>query len=481
MHGRNRAEYKSRLLDPTISAGMAKRAATWFSLSSHLAERCSQGMLFESSDGSEKSLVMIEEKILQLTEKLLKVNPDPGHLWNIRRDILLRRWNTSTGNGDDICIDRELDLASCGIGKNPKAYAAWFHRKWSVRQYVSYSVELERDVLARTRSDSITKDRRQMSSIGRRTGVKIDVIARKLRDELARCGDLLVLDGRNFHCWNFRRFIVSLEAVVAVLAAKANTNESNGSPVAIPFRGLDGSWDELLRSTVFSDEKYAPDGVAGSQLAPQSQFAADGSAEPFQSSANEIHIILRSILTREWDFTTEKILQNFSNCSAFHYRSTLLPIIVQLRAEKSTDSARYYELKLKLAQDELQMVQQAVYTEPDDQTPWWYHRFLIEWAAPHESLTSVGKQRYYDLLEIESKSMRDLLTAEDGRCKWGLLSLRNILLTMMTHPSAKEVDAMSREASSCLRLLMRMDQDRKWRYAGMIMRAEAFDASREDL
>ena len=42
--------------------------------------------------------------------------------------------------------------------------------------------------------------------------------------------------------------------------------------------------------------------------------------------------------------------------------------------------ARFGGAELARARRELTMVQQAVYTEPDDQSAWWYHRFVVSWA-----------------------------------------------------------------------------------------------------
>ena len=57
-------------------------------------------------------------------------------------------------------------------------------------------------------------------------------------------------------------------------------------------------------------------------------------------------------------FTYDKICQNFSNYSAWHYRSKLI------------DTAELL--------DDFEMIKNAVYTEPKDQSAWLYHRWLTE-------------------------------------------------------------------------------------------------------
>jgi geranylgeranyl transferase type-2 subunit alpha len=108
-----------------------------------------------------------------------------------------------------------------------------------------------------------------------------------LQQELALCTKYLNLDSRNFHCWNYRRFVVS-------------------------------------------------------------------------------RIGMHASLEGELAFTLEKINQDFSNYSAWHYRSVLLP---QRFEEGDALDA--------MLDAEFELVQQAFYTEPEDQSAWLYHRWLL--------------------------------------------------------------------------------------------------------
>ena len=62
------------------------------------------------------------------------------------------------------------------------------------------------------------------------------------------------------------------------------------------------------------------------------------------------------------EFTISKINTNFSNYSAWHLRSKLLPTLTT--AEESGT----------LAAEELELVKSAFFTEPADQSAWMYHR-----------------------------------------------------------------------------------------------------------
>ncbi|KAF4316505.1 hypothetical protein BBO99_00008660 [Phytophthora kernoviae] len=84
-------------------------------------------------------------------------------------------------------------------------------------------------------------------------------------------------------------------------------------------------------------------------------------------------------------FTTHKIEQNFSNYSALHQRSITLPD----------------PLTADVVFDEIGLVQQAVFTEPDDQSAWFYYRWL---------LTS--------MLELVESSMDDAAGFLNSQVQW---------------------------------------------------------------
>ena len=151
-----------------------------------------------------------------------------------------------------------------------------------------------------------------------------------LQAELALTAQFLELDERNFHCWNHRRFVVACLA-----AAEANQG------------------DESKTEYVYTGQWAEP--AMGIQLVP-----------PATSGASPPQPITDELLQTEWDFTTEKIQDNFSNFSAFYYRSQLLPRYLRIADDT-----------LSVWQEELQLIENAVCTEPDDQTAWWYQALLF--------------------------------------------------------------------------------------------------------
>ena len=78
----------------------------------------------------------------------------------------------------------------------------------------------------------------------------------------------------------------------------------------------------------------------------------------------------KKILNRELAYSTELINKNFSNFSAWFYKSKFLH---RIHPEGlSTD----------LIQEELKVLKSAYFTEPKDQSPWQYHKWLIAQLLP---------------------------------------------------------------------------------------------------
>ena len=181
-------------------------------------------------------------------------------------------------------VQNELSLTKKTIKINPKSYSPWFHRQWFIGIVCG--------------EDKI------------------------LNQELDLCNMFLEIDCRNFHCWDYRRFIVGH-------LTKQNQNE---------------------------------------------------------------------VLQKEFEYSYLKITQNFSNYSAWHYRSKLLPVV-------STDESIVTNL-LK----ELELCRSAYYTEPKDQSVWMYVLWIF-------SQLKLQKSNFMQIVEAELEHLQVLQDMEEDNTK----------------------------------------------------------------
>ncbi|XP_046916702.2 uncharacterized protein LOC124497136 [Dermatophagoides farinae] len=211
---------------------------------------------------------------LEPLARLLQINPEFGTLFNYRKEILLN-FKQSIESSDEenpesaeeswkkfdkLCQTELMFTENC-LQSSPKSYTTWHHRIWLIQQMRNPDLE----------------------------------------KEIELCNKCLSLDERNFHCWDYRRFIVKF--------GKISTMD-------------------------------------------------------------------------EFKFTSKKIVDNFSNFSSWHYRSSLYR---QLLAENYD----HQELQSMVNKD-FDLVHNAIFTDPNDQSPWLYLRWLIDFEQHLLSLNNDG-------------------------------------------------------------------------------------------
>ncbi|KAI0781077.1 rab-protein geranylgeranyltransferase [Trametes elegans] len=150
----------------------------------------------------------------------------------------------------------------------------------------------------------------------------------------------------------------------------------------------------------------------------------------------------------ELAYTKRKIEANFSNFSAWHQRSKVL---TSMWEAGKLDKAKSLE-------EEFELVQNAMYTDPNDQSVWIYHRWLI---GPGDNKAIVDR---------EIASIQELLD-EQPDSKWCMESLVFYKrLSLRRHGNGMTSEERARLDRECLELLTKLqtiDPDRKQRYVDL--------------
>jgi geranylgeranyl transferase type-2 subunit alpha len=441
MHGKKLAEYKAQTSNPKIASALAAKAQQWHTLMKELASRRQlqqqqqqqqQEVSDDTTNTSTQSPITnstTTTTTLALLEKALLVNPDPLNLWNHRREVMLqaikedRKEIDKIGDADQQSKNKFLEtervLTQAALQRNPKAYGAWFHRKWVVQTFLS------------TTSTTTTVP----NSV---TGI--------LQEELDLTSLFLNLDERNFHCWSYRRFVVACIA-------------GNWS----------GEW-------IVPVNKYnETTSLMGPQVLPTNRASTTATALSLVTTAvsdtdaiSKACIIPSSLVQSEWQFTTTKIEDNFSNFSAFHYRSQLLQYMVG----SDNDGSEWVEY----FQNEIQLIEDAVCTEPADQTPWWYHAILLDkleqWQVKQEQRPKEGKEALLTRLKEHADLLQDLLNDDLNNGKWIMLGLLRVLQILDSTTTTVVLQSNKSEQTDLLQRLMEVDSDRSGRYQAMLHQME---------
>ncbi|KAI0374748.1 rab-protein geranylgeranyltransferase [Pilatotrama ljubarskyi] len=274
-----------------------------------------------------------------LTTKLLQINPEFYTVWNYRRSILLNGLfpERAPPEVNDLLSD-DLALTTTLLKQHPKVYAIWTHRQWCLQQ--------------------VPEGPSKADPHGWRQAY--------WNKELFVVERMLDADPRNFHAWNYRRYVLA----------------------EMPVKRSE---------------------------------------------------------TSELAYTKRKIEANFSNFSAWHQRSKVLT---------SLWDAGKLDRKKSL-EEEFDLVKNAMYTDPSDQSVWIYHRWLI------------GPGDDQNIVEREIASIQELLD-EQPDSKWCMESLvfyKTLLIRRHgdLYPSERRQDLV-RECLKLLGKLQDLDPDRRQRY-----------------
>ncbi|KAJ2614987.1 Rab geranylgeranyltransferase [Coemansia sp. RSA 1365] len=152
---------------------------------------------------------------------------------------------------------------------------------------------------------------------------------------------------------------------------------------------------------------------------------------------------------QEFAFTTVQINRDCANHSAWHNRSKLLPAILT-----RVDQQRREEV----LQTENELIQNAIYTDPEDQNAWLYYDWLLDIQNSDEDRIRLLRSKIAairELLELEEDGKRPLIELVSGFAELGRLQ-----------PGAV-TDAEKEECMEILRTLKGVDSYHAGRYVDM--------------
>lgn len=281
------------------------------------------------------------------TEKLLLAVPEAYTAYNCRRRALEAIWKAADAvvNGNEAeaalpaatsavapvmtrqeWLRKELKLNSAVLLLNYKNYNAFVHRHWIFDQLEALAkAELEQSAQNRNGSAGTNTSPADPST----AAPIFALLLQLLQKERAQCEQLLQMDERNFHAWNYRRWVLTQESRVNALAST-----------------------------------YLP----SLSSAPKSRTA--GTTASFFNAEEAVELA----------YTTQKIKNNFSNYSAWHDRSLALKSAVTRWQEQppSPEHTACQAAMLTQLREDVSFLEQAMYCDPNDQSAWFYAPFVLQ-------------------------------------------------------------------------------------------------------
>lgn len=278
---------------------------------------------------------------MELTTKVLDLNPEFNTAWNYRRDIITNIDRLT----DEKFWQDELKFTMIQLKRFPKVYWIWNHRVWILKNIPMNQLKM-------------------------------------WQGELVIVNALLEMDARNFHGWHYRRIVVS-------------------------------NIEKLTKS---------------------------------------------SLNKSEFEYVTSKINKNISNYSAWHQRVQL--ITDMLSNDQITD-------KNDFMNKEIDYITNAIFTDAEDQSVWFYIMWMIKFPIVKELL---GKDGYLKFLKELRENAEIINTDElEFSGKDNIWCLKIILEIDLIQNSFNNLIDKS-ACKKCLEKLMKLDPLRQNRYKYLLLK-----------
>jgi geranylgeranyl transferase type-2 subunit alpha len=145
-----------------------------------------------------------------------------------------------------------------------------------------------------------------------------------------------------------------------------------------------------------------------------------------------------ALLDHEWSFSRTKIDQNFSNYSAWHNRALILgdrynsEVLCMDRHNDSTTGEALLQVREGLVTtigEELALAERAFYADPNDQSAWFYARYLLGLLKGVAAKAPHGQAAYTAGVEQLKRACTEIIAeaeADEQAPPWPMLTLRLI-------------------------------------------------------
>jgi geranylgeranyl transferase type-2 subunit alpha len=170
-----------------------------------------------------------------------------------------------------------------------------------------------------------------------------------------------------------------------------------------------------------------------------------------------------SLVESEFEHTTKMVRKALQNFSALHYRSKLIPRLLEERESSPAQRRELFDRELDMMQDAL--------IDPFNQSAWFYHQFLMSTLHPGypESdviITDLGEADRAHYFDQEVGRIKEMLEDYDD-CKWIYQALIQYCADFHTLSGSYPDSTSGSDMRGWLSKLQALDPSRRGRWADL--------------
>ncbi|EDR11331.1 uncharacterized protein LACBIDRAFT_233141, partial [Laccaria bicolor S238N-H82] len=157
----------------------------------------------------------------------------------------------------------------------------------------------------------------------------------------------------------------------------------------------------------------------------------------------------------ELAYTSRKIESNFSNFSAWHQRSKVLSSLWESGDLDESNNIWCAEFEL---------IRNAMYTDPNDQSVWMYHRWLV--GSSKSCLLVIAHHLIASVRECHCRLSSDNINVFNIGCMESIVCYKRMLIK--DHATDVDLAMLTRECNNMLQQLQELDPLRRRRYEDLV-------------